>query len=1112
MPHPKDKTTTAAAFPTPPPVSAPETPLLPAPSLDLPEILDVIVTKALAAMRAKACGIFRWDADREVFSFVAVRGLSERFQRGFALASHEGVSGHVLREGGPVWTDDVLADPRNQLAPKTRELVQAEGFRSVLAVPIRLPGEFFGTLVTYHWQSHQFREDEIRFQAALADQAAIAIENARLFERERKTAARAERQRVQAEALAAVGRAISASLDVDRLLEVLVERTAVATGADGVAVLERETTTGTVRFRRGHGLSTHYWKILALPPGVGIVGEALSSRRPQWTPDIQTDSRYPVPADVQAHNAAEGVHGILTVPVRGSDEPYGVLNLYWRTPRALDDEEVTFALRIADQAAVAIENARLFHQEHERRRQVEMVRAVTEEITRELDLPVLMGLVHLRAVELVGGVSGCIYLWDEAGQVLVPQAWHGRGEWVARVRLRPGEGVAGTVAQRRAGLIVNDYRSSPYTHPLVLEHTRVVAYISEPLLYRDRLLGVITVNHEDSARRFTEQDGEALALFAGQAAIAIENARLYAEAQAALETIRRQHAAAQALLEVSQALTRTLELDRLFDLIVEKVLGVTGAEACGISRITPAGELEYVRARGFYDSLHPPTSLPSGEGVMGRCLEVGGPVWSRDSLDDPAIAYRPETRARVAAEGMHAGLAVPIITADRPYGVLYIGRRRPHDHTPQEVDFAQALAAQAAIAIENAQLYAGQQAAYEQLKAAQDHAVQVEKLRALGEMAGGVAHDFNNLLTGILGQAQLLKLRSADLDVHERAGLIEQAALDGAETVRRILGFARTRAEAAYAPVDLGVLLPQVLEVTRPRWKDEAQRRGATIEAVLALEPVPPVLGNAAELREVLVNLIFNAVDALPRGGRITLGARRGPDGPAPPPGPGPGAAAGAPAETVEIVVRDTGVGMPEAVRRRALDPFFTTKGVKGSGLGLSMVYGIVSRHGGALLLESREGVGTIVTVRLPVAAQAPAPPAEAALPPAGRRGRLVVVDDEEALADVLAEILRLQGHEVAVFTEPQRALDHLAGAGADLLFTDLGMPELSGWDVTRHALALHPGLPVILVTGWGQQIEPAQVRARGVAALVAKPYRMEEILGVVAKLLTTERDVPTAK
>jgi CheY-like chemotaxis protein len=294
--------------------------------------------------------------------------------------------------------------------------------------------------------------------------------------------------------------------------------------------------------------------------------------------------------------------------------------------------------------------------------------------------------------------------------------------------------------------------------------------------------------------------------------------------------------------------------------------------------------------------------------------------------------------------------------------------------------------------------------------------------------------------------------------------------------------------------VDLGSLLSQALEVTRPRWKDEAQRRGAAIEAAIDLEPVPPVLGNAAELRETLVNLIFNAVDAMPQGGRLTLAARRG---------PAPAAGEGA-AESVEVSVRDTGAGMSEEVRRRAFDPFFTTKGVKGTGLGLSMVYGIVTRLRGDVRLESREGAGTTVILRLPAAGPtAPAPAAEEpALPPAVRRGRIVVVDDEEPLARLLADMLRVQDHEVAVFTDPRFALEHLAQGPADLLFTDLGMPEMSRWDVARCARELHPNLPVILVTGWGHQTDPAEACARHVARVVPKPYRMATILQITADFL----------
>ncbi len=407
---------------------------------------------------------------------------------------------------------------------------------------------------------------------------------------------------------------------------------------------------------------------------------------------------------------------------------------------------------------------------------------------------------------------------------------------------------------------------------------------------------------------------------------------------------------------------------------------------------------------------------------------------------------------------------------------------------------------------ENARLYADVRKAYEQLQATQEQLLQGEKLKALGEMAAGVAHDFNNLLAVILAQAQLLGVQGADPQLQKRLRVIERAALDGAETVRRILGFARVLPDAQYVPVDLSTLLPEVLEVTRPRWKDEAQGRGAAIAAGLALEPVPPVRGNPAELREVLVNLIFNAVDAMPQGGNLTLGTRRLWRSTAPGAlGPRQEILTGAGHQTqevVEVFVRDTGVGMPEEVRRRAFDPFFTTKGVKGSGLGLSVVYGTIARHGGEVLLESQEGSGTTVTFRLPASAEAPPKVERAAGFPAARPGRIVVVDDEEVLGDLLADILRLQGHQVDIFTDPGQALEHLARESADLLFTDLGMPEMSGWDVARKARGLRPDLPVILVTGWGEQVDPARVRESRVNAVAAKPYQLAHILQVVAEVL----------
>jgi CheY-like chemotaxis protein len=232
----------------------------------------------------------------------------------------------------------------------------------------------------------------------------------------------------------------------------------------------------------------------------------------------------------------------------------------------------------------------------------------------------------------------------------------------------------------------------------------------------------------------------------------------------------------------------------------------------------------------------------------------------------------------------------------------------------------------------------------------------------------------------------------------------------------------------------------------------------------------------------------------MPGGGTVTLGVRplasRNGDGKALD-------------EAVECFVRDTGIGMSEDVRRRAFDPFFTTKGARGTGLGLSVVYGIVSRHGGRVRIDSRENVGTTVTLQLPVFRGAASPPPQEPSAVEMESARILVVDDEEELANMLADILRLDGkHVPEVITDGREALERLAADPPDILFTDLGMPVLSGWELAAQARTLHPGLPVVLVTGWGHQLDPDRVRESGVVGVVAKPYRIADIRRAVAQAL----------
>jgi PAS domain S-box-containing protein len=360
-----------------------------------------------------------------------------------------------------------------------------------------------------------------------------------------------------------------------------------------------------------------------------------------------------------------------------------------------------------------------------------------------------------------------------------------------------------------------------------------------------------------------------------------------------------------------------------------------------------------------------------------------------------------------------------------------------------------------------------------------------ERLRSLGELSSGVAHDFNNLLGAILGRTQLLRAREFDVKTDHELAVIEQAARDGRETVRRIQEFARTRTDQPFVPIDLGGIVRDAVEITRTRWMGEAQRRNVQVEVRVRLEDVKPILGNATELREVFTNLILNSVDALPQGGAVTIGCRDR-DG------------------HVEASVADDGVGMTEEIRRHLFDPFFTTKGQAGTGLGMSVAYGIVMRHEGTIDVSSELGRGTRFTLAFPAfeGEMKVIGGDGAAMPQLVRPGRILVIDDEQPIAELLDDALSAEGHAVEIATSGRQGVKMAAGASYDMILTDLGMPDLSGWDVAERIREGTPDVPVVLVTGWGTTISQEEVRRSGVAAVVHKPFEIRELLETATVVL----------
>lgn len=359
-------------------------------------------------------------------------------------------------------------------------------------------------------------------------------------------------------------------------------------------------------------------------------------------------------------------------------------------------------------------------------------------------------------------------------------------------------------------------------------------------------------------------------------------------------------------------------------------------------------------------------------------------------------------------------------------------------------------------------------------------------MRALGQLASGVAHDFNNSLAAILGRAQLLRRQTRDDALVRNIEIIQTAAEDAAATVRRIQTFARKSPAKEFEMLDVSSLLNDAIEITRTRWQNEARLRGLDYRVVLEAASGQHTFGSASELREVFVNLIVNAVDAMPQGGTLSIDCVR--EG-----------------ERLRLRFSDSGTGMPEDVRQKIFDPFFTTKGAQGTGLGLSVSYSIIERHEGLISVTSEMGGGTVFTIDLPAVTVQSESSEEIAEVVEVRSLSILVIDDEPSVRETLAEMLEVMGHKVLLAESGQNALQTLAGNDCDLVFTDLAMPEMDGWETSREIRKRWPEMSVVLITGYGTGTLPPPGEDGLVNGIIGKPFDFSQISQTITSILANE-------
>jgi signal transduction histidine kinase/ActR/RegA family two-component response regulator len=553
------------------------------------------------------------------------------------------------------------------------------------------------------------------------------------------------------------------------------------------------------------------------------------------------------------------------------------------------------------------------------------------------------------------------------------------------------------------------------------------------------------------------------------------------------------------LQHITSAIGDRQDMPSIFQVVLQNVEQNLPIDFGALCLYDSANQMLTMTSVGANSRQHAP-ALGLGEGSVVTIDENG---LSRCIRGD--LVYEPDVRElpfpfpqRFARAALLSVVIAPLQVEASVFGVFIAARAAAQAFTSGDCEFLRQLAGHVALASHQARLHGALQQAYDDLRLSQTAVAQQERLRALGQMASGIAHDINNAISPVSLYTETLLEREPDLSPRTRSSLeVIQKAIDGvAATVARMREFYRQREpEMTLTLVNVNRTVENVIELTRAKWFDLPQQLGISIDLRMDFKKdLPGIMGAEGEIRDALTNLIFNAVDAMPRGGVLTVrtDAKQ----------------VGGDMQLVVVEVVDTGVGMDEETRRRCLEPFFTTKGERGTGLGLAMVYGMIQRHSAEFEIDSAIGVGTTMRIAFPAYTQ-PVLAAQRVTTPhlPMRRLRVLVVDDDPIIIKALEDALGGDGHIVVSASGGQIGLDTFASARGtanefSLVITDLGMPHVDGRRVAEGIKRLSSKTPVIMLTGWGNRMIAEHDTPAHVDRVLSKPPRLIELRAALRELV----------
>ena len=751
-----------------------------------------------------------------------------------------------------------------------------------------------------------------------------------------------------------------------------------------------------------------------------------------------------------------------------------------------------------------------------------------------LDPGDLFTLALDRLSRLLAADRAMLFVAEAGGSRLVPRSAHGfRRDDLESILLEPGEGVVGRAFKERRVLTYTS--GSEGTAPdSFIERFPVWAAIAVPVRTEDEVAGVLYAGRRRLGAPFDANDVLLLLVIADRVGGGLVH-------QGLLDRRTRHVARLGELAAFAGRIGTAPSPNGVLAEACETGCRLVGVRAAAVAVAAGRDELELVVARGLPGAPEAWRRVDIRAGLTAELYARADAITCRDVQSRQV----PE-RSFLADGGFHGCLLLPLQLRDQRAGVLYLADTEIRDFSAEEIEAAGVLAAITSMAADNSRSSGELRLALEGLRSTQERLVQVEKAQALAEMAGGLARELNNIFAIILGKSRLLLTHTHDESLRDGLGLLEGAAWRGADVVHKLAALAVPTSGEPDAPVDLTAIVQDALALTRSRWKDEPEGPGPQIDVVTDLRSVPTVLVSAAALRETVVNLLLNAAEAMAQGGRLTVTTRLRDGG-------------------AELVVEDTGEGIRGDVRGRVFDPFFTTRGPRHMGLGLTVAHGVVTRCHGQIEIASGAGGGTRVVIWLPGVDTAVGPPPprlagavatgghpagidpegdrwadtaiteapgtsrgmphpqrggpteqapgvdpvplrervrEGARPAASGPASILVLEDDAPVRSLLVGALTHAGHQVDTATDGVSGLAKLEDGRFDVVLTDLALPQRSGLAIARSVKRLSPHTPVVLITGWGHLLDPERLREHGVDLMLVKPFRLERVLSVVADAL----------